>query len=131
MPDPRLAALADALIPAAGDLPSASDADPSGKWLDRALTARPDLARAFERALEADDLEALAQADPEVFEALALVVSGAYYMNLKVRKRIGYPGQKSSPTYPDEADYYLAGDIVGPVVRRGQAYRPTPTEEVA
>jgi choline dehydrogenase-like flavoprotein len=109
MPDPRLAALADALIPAAGELPSASGADPSGKWLDRALAARPDLASAFERALDADDLETLAEADPEAFEALAVLVSGAYYMNLKVRKRIGYPGQKSSPPYPDEADYYLDG----------------------
>jgi choline dehydrogenase-like flavoprotein len=109
MPDPRLAALADALIPAAGELPSASEADPSGKWLDRALAARPDLATGFERALGADDVEALADEDPEAFEALALIVSGAYYMNLKVRKRIGYPGQKSSPPYPDEADYYLEG----------------------
>jgi choline dehydrogenase-like flavoprotein len=111
MPDARLAALADALIPAAGDLPSASAADPSGKWLARALAARPDLAPAFERALGAEDVEALVDADREAFEALALVVSGAYYMNLKVRKRIGYPGQKSSPPYPDEADFYLEGLI--------------------
>jgi choline dehydrogenase-like flavoprotein len=109
MPDPRLAALADALIPAAGELPSASEADPSGKWLDRALAARPDLATGFDRALGADDVAALVEEDPEAFEALALIVSGAYYMNLKVRKRIGYPGQKSAPPYPDEADYYLEG----------------------
>lgn len=32
--------------------------------------------------------------DPEAFAALAEIVS-AYYMNVKVRKRIGYPGQKS------------------------------------
>jgi hypothetical protein len=100
MPDPRLAALADALIPAKGELPSASEADPSGKWLDRALAARPDLAPAFERALGADDVETLAEADPEAFEALAVLISGAYYMNLKVRKRIGYPGQKSSRPIP-------------------------------
>jgi hypothetical protein len=40
----------------------------------------------------------------EAFQALALAVSGAYYMNLKVRKRIGYPGQKSDPPFPDEAE---------------------------
>jgi choline dehydrogenase-like flavoprotein len=109
MPDPRLAALADALIPAADGLPSASEADASGKWLERALAARPELAPAFERALAARDVRTLADEDPEAFAALAEIVSGAYYMNVKVRKRIGYPGQKSNPPFPDEADYYLEG----------------------
>jgi choline dehydrogenase-like flavoprotein len=131
MPDPRLAALADALIPAAGELPSASDADPSGKWLDRALAARPDLAPAFERALGTEDVETLAEADPEAFQALALLVSGAYYMNLKVRKRIGYPGQKSSPPYPDEAEYYLEGllpEREEPLPERSPSARRAKTE---
>jgi choline dehydrogenase-like flavoprotein len=109
MPDPRLAALADALIPAADGLPSASEADSGGKWLERALAARPDLAPSFERALAATDARILADEDPDAFAALAEVVSGAYYMNVKVRKRIGYPGQKSNPPFPDEADYYLEG----------------------
>ena len=47
MPDPRLTALADALIP------GAAEADPTGKWTERALAARPDLGPAFERALDA------------------------------------------------------------------------------
>jgi choline dehydrogenase-like flavoprotein len=109
MPDPRLAALADALIPGEGGMPSASEADPSGKWLERALAARPDLAAPFERALAAVDVGALAADDPEALSALAHIVSGAYYMNVKVRKRIGYPGQKSNPPFPDEVDYYLEG----------------------
>ena len=109
MPDPRLAALADALIPAADGLPAASEADPTGKWIERALAARPDLAPGFERALAADDARSLGEEDPEAFAALADLVSGAYYMNVKVRKRIGYPGQKSNPPFPDEADYYLEG----------------------
>src|SRR5439155_1813731 len=95
MPDPRLAALADALIPAAGGMPSASEADATGKWIDRALAARPDLAPSFTRALGAGDVKHLQKDDPEAFAALAELVSGAYYMNVKVRKRIGYPGQKS------------------------------------
>ncbi len=109
MPDPRLPALADALIPAAGEMPSASEADPSGKWIERALAARTDLAPQFERALGTRDVETLQEEDPEAFAALAELVSGAYYMNLKIRKRIGYPGQKSTPPYPDEAEYYLEG----------------------
>ena len=39
-----LAELADVLIPAAGGMPSASQADVAGKWLDAVLAARPDLA---------------------------------------------------------------------------------------
>jgi len=109
MPDSRLPPLADALIPAADGMPSASEADPTGKWAARALAARPDLAAAFERALPAADLECLQRDDSEAFAALAEIVSGAYYMNVKVRKRIGYPGQKSNPPFPDEADYYLEG----------------------
>jgi hypothetical protein len=50
MPDPRLPPLADALVP------GAAEADHTGKWTDRALAARPDLRRAFERALGAVDV---------------------------------------------------------------------------
>lgn len=109
MPDPRLPPLADALIPAGDGMPSASEADASGKWTERALAARPDLAAAFERALGSADVETLQKDDSEAFAALGEIVSGAYYMNVKVRKRIGYPGQKSNPPFPDEADYYLEG----------------------
>jgi choline dehydrogenase-like flavoprotein len=114
MPDPRLAGLAETLIPAAGEMPSAAEADATGKWIERALAARPDLSAAFERALEAPDAERLEQEDPEAFSALAELVTGAYYMNVKVRKRIGYPGQKSNPPFPDEADYYLEGLLPEP-----------------
>ena len=109
MLDSRLPLLADALIPAAVGMPSASEADATGKWTERALAARPDLAAAFKRALGAADLESLHKDDSEAFAALGEIVSGAYYMNVKVRKRIGYPGQKSNPPFPDEADYYLEG----------------------
>jgi choline dehydrogenase-like flavoprotein len=109
MLDARLAGLADQLIPAGDGLPSASEADPTGKWLTRALTARPDLVPDYERALESGELARLEAEDPDAFAALTTVVAGAYYMNVKVRKRIGYPGQKAAPPFPDEADYYIEG----------------------
>jgi choline dehydrogenase-like flavoprotein len=109
MLEERVARLADELIPAGNGLPSASEADPQGKWLARALTARPDLAASFERALAASTTEELEARDPEAFAALTTVVAGAYTMNVKVRKRIGYPGQKPTPPFPDEADYYIEG----------------------
>src|SRR4051794_41383111 len=107
MLDPRAARLADQLIPAAEGRPAASEADPQGKWLGRALAARPDLADAWERALAVSDARALEEADSEAFTALTAIVAGAYYMNPKGRKRIGYPGPKTSPPLPDEADYYV------------------------
>ena len=116
MPDPRLTALADALIP------GAAAADPTGKWTERALAARPDLGPAFERALGTEDVESLRAGDPAAFAALVEIVSGAYYMNRKIRKRIGYPGQKSDPPYPDEAEYYLEGLLPE---RESRAGRPT------
>jgi choline dehydrogenase-like flavoprotein len=123
---PGYATLADELIPAAGDMPSASEADPTGKWLGRALAARPDLRAAFERALDGElDARALRDADPEAFTALTTLVSGAYYMNLKVRKRIGYPGQKHDPPFPDEADYYLEGLLEVPAEQPPRS-RPAP-----
>ena len=58
---------------------------------------------------------------------LSTVVVGGYYLSPKVRKRIGYPGQKRNPPYPDEADYYLDdGKLLDPVRAMKSIYRPTP-----
>jgi choline dehydrogenase-like flavoprotein len=130
-----LAALADVLIPADGGMPSASGAGAHEKWLDRALGARPELEADLVRVLaEAGDrdpeqeLRRLHEQEPDAFHALALAVSGAYYMNLKVRKRIGYPGQKSNPPFPDEADYYLEGllEPAPPPPSATKTVRPAP-----
>jgi hypothetical protein len=49
----RLAAVADALLPAAHGMPSASEVGVAGPQLDRVLAARPDLAAPLARALSA------------------------------------------------------------------------------
>jgi len=110
------AALADVLIPAADGMPAASEVDVGGKWLDRALRARPDLEPLFARVLadaEGQEPEAevrrLQAEDPDGFGALSTLAAGAYTMHAKVRKRLGYPGQGANPPLPDEADYYLEG----------------------
>jgi hypothetical protein len=128
-----LAALADVLIPGEADMPSASEAAAHEKWLDRTLQARPDLEADLLRVVtEAADRDPAAEVrrlnehEPELFRVLALAVSGAYYMNLKVRKRIGYPGQKSNPPFPDEADYYLEGGLLDPVLARGSSGKAPP-----
>ena len=59
------------------------------------------------RRLHADDTDG--------FRALATIVSGAYFMNLKVRKRIGFPGQGKRPPFSDEADYDLRDGLLDPI----------------
>jgi hypothetical protein len=129
-----LATFADALIPGGAGLPSASEADVHGKWIDRTLRARPDLcdpvlavlARGGDPGVELDRWR---REDPPTFETFTLAVSGSYFMNPRVRRLLGYPGNapKRKLAYPDEADFYLdGGKLLEPVAERGPIYRPTP-----
>ena len=128
-----LRALGDVLIPAAGELPSWSAADPNDKWLEKALAARPDLVPLLVELLDAangrdpeEEAQRLHAEEPDVFRALAAIVSGAYYMNLKIRKRIGFPGQGKRPPFSDEAEYDLRDGLLDPVIERGPVHqRPT------
>jgi hypothetical protein len=129
-----LRAFADTLIPGGDGLPSASEADVHGKWIDRTLRARPDLAEfvlaVVGRGGEPEaELERLREADRVTFDAFTTAVSAAYFMNPRVRKLLGYPGTapKRKPAYPDEADFYLhGGKLLQPVLERGPIYRPIP-----
>jgi hypothetical protein len=129
-----LRALADALIPGGAGLPSASQADVQGKWIDRTLAARPDLVAfvsvAVERAGDpAAELERLRTADPATFDGFTVAVCAAYFMNPRVRRLLGYPGTapKRKPAYQDEADFYLnGGQLLAPVLERGALYRSIP-----
>ena len=119
------AALADALFPGAEGMPAAGEVDVGGKWLDRALGARPDLEPVLARVLAeaegrepSEETRRLHAEDPEGFAALATIATGAYTMHAKVRKRLGYPGQKHDPPLPDEAEYYLEG-LLDPLLERG------------
>jgi choline dehydrogenase-like flavoprotein len=51
-------------------------------------------------------------------------------MNLKVRKRIRFPGQGKRPPFPDEADYDLRDGLLDPVIDRGPAHKPAPPSVV-
>lgn len=131
-----LAALADVLVPEAEGMPAASRVDVQGKWVDRVLRVRtdlgPDLVRVLGEARGRDpvaEVARLQQEDADGFAVLALAVTGAYYLNPRIRKLIGYPGQKPNPPYPDEAEYYLRDGLLDPVAARGQIYRLTPAAE--
>jgi hypothetical protein len=124
------ARFADVLLPATDDLPAPSAVEVEGRWLDRALAARPDLTEPLIAILaRADGRDPAAEArrlrteEPEAFATLTLLVTGAYYLSPKVRRRIGYPGQKADPATDDEADYWLRDGLLDPVVARGPRWR--------
>ncbi len=125
--------LGDALAPASETMPSFSEADKSGRFLAKAFEALPDhgpLALAAADGLgDADPheyLERLSAEQPETFSAVHLIVVGAYLINRRVWRRLGYPGRKPTPVLDDEADFYLEGSGLERVIARGPIYRPTP-----
>jgi hypothetical protein len=127
----RLAEFADVVIPGGVGMPSASGANVHGKWIDRALGARPDLAEVVHAVIAlpgnpAAELERLRAEDSDTFETFAYAMAGSYLMSPRVRKLLGYPGAtpKPNPAYPDEAEYYLADGLLDPVLERGPIYRP-------
>jgi hypothetical protein len=127
-----LAALADVLIPAGDGMPAASQAGVADEWLDAVLTARPDLASGLKELLSKvrnrNPSEAIADLrahDHALFEILAEVVPGAYFMNPDVQRAIGYIGRSARPI--DPSPDYLEDGLLESVIRRGPIYRPTPS----
>jgi hypothetical protein len=125
--------LGDALAPASDAMPSFSEADRSGRSLTRAFETLPDHGPLALAAVDGlgdseprDYLERLSAEQPETFAALHLIVVGAYLINRRVWKRLGYPGRRPTPVLDDEADFYLEGSGLERVIARGPIYRPTP-----
>jgi len=129
----RLAELADALIAGGSGLPSASEADVPTVWIDRVFAVRPDMEASARAVLELPGeasaaLTALRASDPDLFASFAFAIAGAWLINPRVRRELGYPGPVPvrQPALPDEADAYLEDGILDVVVARGPIYRPTP-----
>jgi hypothetical protein len=123
-----LGALADALIPEADGMPSATQAGAAGDLLDEVLRVRDDLEEPL-KVLTAGargrdpraEVERLRSEQPELFEALTTAVAGGYFMSAEVRKRLGYPGQRAKPLEDD-----FDAELLQPVIDRGTIFRPTP-----
>jgi hypothetical protein len=129
----RLAELADALIPAEGGMPSASEAGAVGEWLDAVLAARPDfetplagLAGSTAGLSAAEAIATLPERDPAGWSALTGAVVAAYFMNPEVCERIGYAGQQAIPIDPGAPPEYLEDGLLDSVKDRPPVYRPTP-----
>lgn len=125
--------LTDILVPGDGTMPAARDIDIAHDLLDRALATRPDMLTPLRtildavRAHEGEDLsrviDELAVAQHDDFEIFGKLISGAYFLDPRVREAIGYPGQEARPLVDDTADYL---DLLEHVVDRGPVFRPTP-----
>ena len=129
----RLAALADVLIAGGAGMPSASGAEVHAQWIDRVMAVRTDMDQAVRQVLELEGdpvevVEGLGKQSPELFTAFAFAVAGAYLINPRIRRELGYPGPApmKNPALPDEADAYLEDGILDVVKDRGPIYRPTP-----
>ena len=127
----RLRQFADMLIPAAHDMPAASEVGVADKQLDAVLAVRPDLAAPLARALaEADPadyegtLGRLLARDPEAHDALLLIIAGGYYIDPGVRRLIGYDGQQPVEVRPEIIPNYVEEGLVEPLLERGPIYRP-------
>jgi hypothetical protein len=126
-------ALADVLVPATEHMPAASEVGVSGAGLDRVLRARPDLEASLARVLAggpgrdpAARLRDVQRDDPAGFEALALVATGGYYTDARVRDLIGYPGQTHDAARVATPDIDISDPMLQRVIARGPIYRPTP-----
>jgi hypothetical protein len=126
--------LADVLIPAVGGMPSATEAGATGVWLDRVLSARPDLAAELGRIvapLAGQDpraaVDRLARERPADLDTLLSALAGAYYMSDDVRHRLAYPGQRAIAADAEDREPPLDLDspLLGPVRARGPIYRNT------
>ncbi len=128
-----LGGIADYLIPAAHDMPSAAEVVNEAR-VEFVLGARPDLAEPLTAALRpelGDDaqarLDALGRNEPANLAALQLVIVAGYYTDKRVRELIGYPGQEAievkSWLYPP----YLEEGLIDAVMARGPVWRDPAT----
>ena len=130
-----LAALADVLIPANDDFPSASQADVANELLDTVLESRPDLVEGLQKIFKAaaginpeEFMNELRAQDEASYGILTELVAGAYFLNEQVRARLKYDGQSPRPIDP-RADY-LDDDLLQSVINRGPVFRPTPADHL-
>jgi len=129
----RLRAVADRLIPAASEMPSAAGVLSDAR-LRFVLTARPDLLGPLHAALRpelGDDvaarLEALGRDEPSTLGALQLVIVSGYYTDAQVRDLIGYPGQMALDLRTFGYPAYLDEGLIDAVLARGAVWRDPST----
>ena len=126
------AAIADHLIPAAHDMPSAAEIVGDDR-IEFVLRARPDLEQPLRASLRPDlgsdvqaRLDALAH-EATNLAALQLAVVGGYYTDKRVRELIGYPGQMAIEVKSWLVPEYLEEGLIDAVLARGPKWRDPQT----
>ena len=129
----RLAVFADFVVAGGAGLPSASEAAVHEVWIDREFAVRPDLAQTVMGVLKrpgtpTEVVGALRDKEPALFNAFAFAIAGAYLINPRVRELLGFPGPlpEKNPAFPDEAETFLEGGLLDPVIARGPIWRLAP-----
>jgi hypothetical protein len=124
-----LRAYGDVLVPQDGEAPRFSGADPDGAVLALAIEQVGHRLAAILAALAAtpgDDpgqrLAAFETAQPDTFRYLRDILVCSYLSTPRVWELVGYNGRPPRPPRPGEAEEYLAGGILDPVVARGPFY---------
>jgi hypothetical protein len=124
------AALAETLIPASDTMPSAAAAEVSGTLLDQVVGYRPDLVDALTAAMDSSlgkdpeaALDSLSAEQPEQFEALTVLVAGAYFLSPAVKAAMPYDAAPRPAR--EDMDSYV--DMLEHVVDRGFVIRPSAT----
>ena len=126
------AQIADALIPAAHDMPSAAEVVGDDR-IRFVLSARPDLLEPLLAALRPGlgDVEArldfLGREEPGNLSALQLVIVSGYYTDKRVRDLIGYPGQMAIEVKSWLYPAYLEEGHIDAVLARGPVWRDPAT----
>lgn len=111
----RLVLLGDGLIPPTGDLPGAGTLLATTDLAAKALSARPDLAEPLARALDNEaigQVHELGAGDPQAWLAAITIIAGGYYLDPRVRARIGYEGQIAKAVRPDNYPAYIAEGLL-------------------
>lgn len=131
-----LHAVADVLVPAAGENPAATEETGFDSALRRAADARADVfnhitsllaqLKDLERQSLELELRRLYAEEPDVFQPLSAIVAEAWLLVPAVRARIGYPGQHHDPPDIDQVVDELSEGILQPVIDRGSIYTPAP-----
>lgn len=125
----RLAVLAALMVPGGAGMPGWAGLGLEGAAVDHVLATEPRWGPPMRRFLAQEgpvrslaEVETLAQADPEGFRALGVVVANAWFMDPRVRAAIGYPGQEARDSSIGLTPACEA--LVAEVAARGPVFRP-------
>lgn len=125
----RLLEIAERLVPTTETMVGAGRVPDADKFIERALSSRPDLGVGLEAAvLQCTDqvVDAAVRGesvDLPAFDQIATLVIGAYYMNPVARRQIGYPGQLALEYDPMEYVAWVNEGLLDQVMDRGPRYR--------